>query len=30
MIGGKAAIRKGDTCICGATAAVGCPTVNIG
>jgi uncharacterized Zn-binding protein involved in type VI secretion len=30
MIGGKPAIRTTDTCICGAMAAVGCPTVNIG
>lgn len=30
MIGGKQALRVGDTCICGATAIVGCPTVVIG
>ena len=30
MIGGKPAIRVGDTCICGASAAVGEPTVIIG
>ena len=30
LIGGKAAIRVGDTCICGASAAVGEPTVMIG
>jgi uncharacterized Zn-binding protein involved in type VI secretion len=30
MIGGKPALRVGDTCICGATAAVGDPTVIIG
>ena len=30
MIGGKPAIRTTDTCICGAMAAVGFPTVNIG
>lgn len=30
MIGGKPAIRTSDACLCGATAAVGCPTVMIG
>jgi len=30
IIGGKAAVRQGDTSVCGATAAVGCPTVIIG
>lgn len=30
MIGGKQALRVGDTCGCGASAAVGCPTVIIG
>jgi len=30
MIGGKPAIRTGDTCICGAAAVVGEPTVMIG
>lgn len=30
MIGGKAAIRTTDACICGAMSAVGCPTVMIG
>ena len=30
LIGGKPALRVGDTCICGATAAVGAPTVIIG
>ncbi len=30
FIGGKMALRVGDTCICGAGAAVGCPTVLIG
>ena len=29
-IGGKGALRVGDTCACGASAAVGCPTVIIG
>lgn len=29
-IGGKGAIRTTDACICGAMAAVGCPTVMIG
>jgi uncharacterized Zn-binding protein involved in type VI secretion len=29
MIGGKPALRTGDTCACGASAAVGCPTVTI-
>jgi uncharacterized Zn-binding protein involved in type VI secretion len=29
-IGGKGALRKTDACICGAMAAIGCPTVNIG
>ena len=30
MFGGKPAIRITDACICGAMAAVGCPTVNVG
>lgn len=30
MIGGKPAVRTGDACICGASAAVGEPTVTIG
>jgi len=30
LIGGKAAIRAGDTCICGASVVVGDPTVQIG
>lgn len=30
LIGGKPAIRCGDTCICGASAVVGDPTVIIG
>ncbi len=30
LIGGKPALRVGDICICGATAAIGCPTVIIG
>lgn len=30
MIGGKPAIRVGDVCICGASAAIGAPTVIIG
>lgn len=30
MIGGKPALRTTDSCVCGAMAAVGCPTVNIG
>lgn len=30
LIGGKPALRAGDICICGATAAIGCPTVIIG
>lgn len=30
MIGGKPALRTSDTCICGAGAAVGAPTVMIG
>ena len=30
LIGGKQALRVGDTCICGASAAVGVPTVMIG
>lgn len=30
LIGGKPALRVGDSCICGATAALGCPTVIIG
>ncbi|MBL7718431.1 MAG: PAAR domain-containing protein [Flavipsychrobacter sp.] len=29
LICGKPAIRVGDTCICGASAVVGCPTVTI-
>ena len=29
LIGGKPAIRVGDVCACGASAAVGCPTVMI-
>lgn len=29
-IGGKPALRTSDTCLCGAAAAVGEPTVNIG
>lgn len=30
LIGGKPAIRATDVCLCGANAAVGCPTVIIG
>lgn len=30
LIGGKMALRVGDTCICGASAVLGCPTVMIG
>ena len=30
MIGGKPALRTTDACLCGALAAVGCPTVIIG
>lgn len=30
VIGGKPALRVGDICICGATAAIGSPTVIIG
>lgn len=30
LIGGKQAIRVGDTCLCGAAALVGAPTVIIG
>jgi Uncharacterized conserved protein len=30
MIGGKPALRTTDVCLCGAMAAVGCPTVIIG
>jgi uncharacterized Zn-binding protein involved in type VI secretion len=30
FIGGKQALRVGDVCICGASAAVGAPTVMIG
>ena len=30
LIGGKPAIRAGDVCICGASAAVGLPMVQIG
>ncbi len=30
FIGGKPALRTGDACICGASAAVGEPTVTIG
>lgn len=30
LIGGKPALRVGDVCICGASAAVGSPTVIIG
>jgi len=30
LIGGKPAIRTTDSCICGAMAVVGCPTVLIG
>ncbi|NOZ26262.1 MAG: PaaR repeat-containing protein [Nitrospirae bacterium] len=30
MIGGKPALRVGDACICGASAAIGEPTVDIG
>ena len=30
LLGGKPALRTSDACICGATAAVGAPTVMIG
>ncbi|HEY5674900.1 MAG TPA: PAAR domain-containing protein [Malonomonas sp.] len=30
QIGGKMPLRVGDSCVCGASAAVGCPTVIIG
>lgn len=30
LIGSKPALRSGDVCICGATAAIGDPTVQIG
>jgi uncharacterized Zn-binding protein involved in type VI secretion len=30
LIGGKPALRTTDVCLCGAMAAVGCPTVMIG
>lgn len=30
MIGGRPAVRVGDVCICGASAAIGSPTVLIG
>jgi len=30
LIGGKQALRTGDVCICGASAAIGLPTVIIG
>jgi uncharacterized Zn-binding protein involved in type VI secretion len=30
MFGGRPALRVGDTCVCGASAAVGQPTVQIG
>ncbi len=30
LIGGKPALRAGDTCVCGASTAVGDPTVVIG
>jgi uncharacterized Zn-binding protein involved in type VI secretion len=30
LIGGKQALRVGDVCICGASAAIGAPTVMIG
>ncbi len=30
FVGGKMALRVGDACICGASAAIGCPTVIIG
>lgn len=30
LLGGKPALRVGDICICGATAAIGSPTVIIG
>ena len=30
LIGGMQAVRVGDTCICGASAAIGDPTVQIG
>ncbi len=29
MIGGKPALRVGDSCGCGASAVVGCPTVSV-
>ncbi|MFN9292618.1 MAG: PAAR domain-containing protein, partial [Planctomyces sp.] len=30
LIGGRPALRAGDTCGCGASVAVGCPTVSFG
>ncbi|NOQ74242.1 MAG: PaaR repeat-containing protein [Crocinitomix sp.] len=30
LIGGKPALRVGDTCICGASAIIGAPTILIG
>ena len=30
FIGGLPALRTSDSCVCGAMAAVGCPTVNLG
>ena len=30
FVGGKMTLRVGDACICGASAAIGCPTVIIG
>ncbi len=30
LIGGKQALRVGDVCLCGASAAIGSPTVQIG
>ncbi len=30
LIAGRPALRVGDACLCGASAAVGCPTVVIG
>ena len=30
LIAGRPALRVGDACLCGASAAVGCPTVIIG
>lgn len=30
QIGGKLSLRVGDSCVCGASAAIGCPTVMIG